>query len=62
MPTQYIETMPKTIVNKIEKPDVGMSYSMNPCAGCKHGCIYCYARNVHEYWGYSAELDFEQKF
>jgi len=59
--TQYIETHPKTIVNKVESPDVGMSYSMNPYAGCEHGCIYCYARNVHEYWGYSAGLDFEQK-
>lgn len=61
LPTQYIETHPKTIVNKVESPDVGMSYSMNPYAGCEHGCIYCYARNVHEYWGYSAGLDFEQK-
>jgi len=61
IPTQYIEQQSKTIVNKIESPDVGMSYSMNPYAGCEHGCIYCYARNVHEYWGYSAGLDFEQK-
>ncbi len=60
-PTQYIEQLSKTIVNKIESPDVGMEYSMNPYAGCEHGCIYCYARNVHEYWGYSAGLDFEQK-
>ena len=59
--TQYIEQESKTIVNKVESPDVGMSYSMNPYAGCEHGCIYCYARNVHEYWGYSAGLDFEQK-
>lgn len=59
--TQYIEVHPKTIVNKVESPDVGMSYSMNPYAGCEHGCIYCYARNVHEYWGYSAGMDFEKK-
>src|SRR5690606_15307080 len=26
-----------------------------------HGCIYCYARNSHEYWGYSAGLDFERR-
>jgi len=60
-PTQYLEQEAKTIVNKVESPDVGMAYSMNPYAGCEHGCIYCYARNVHEYWGYSAGLDFERK-
>jgi DNA repair photolyase len=59
--TIYLEQESKTIVNKVESPDVGMMYSMNPYAGCEHGCIYCYARNVHEYWGYSAGLDFERK-
>jgi len=61
VPTQYLEQESKTIVNKVDSPDVGMMYSMNPYAGCEHGCIYCYARNVHEYWGYSAGLDFERK-
>lgn len=59
--TSYIEVFPKTIVNKVTSPDVGMTYSMNPYQGCEHGCIYCYARNSHEYWGYGAGLDFERK-
>lgn len=59
--TQYIEQNATTIVNKVESPDVNMAYSMNAYAGCEHGCIYCYARNVHEYWGYSAGLNFERK-
>lgn len=59
--TRYIDVFPKTIVNKVESPDVGMKYSMNPYQGCEHGCIYCYARNSHEYWGYSAGLDFERR-
>jgi len=59
--TIYLEQESKSIVNKVDSPDVGMWYSMIPYAGCEHGCIYCYARNSHEYWGYSAGLDFEQK-
>src|SRR6266705_2315965 len=59
--TQLIYTYPKTIINKVESTDIGMGYSMNPYQGCEHGCIYCYARNTHEYWGYSAGLDFERK-
>ncbi|WP_309642440.1 PA0069 family radical SAM protein [Flavobacterium sp.] len=59
--TSFLEVFPKTIVNKVESPDVGMGFSMNSYQGCEHGCIYCYARNSHEYWGYSAGLDFERK-
>lgn len=59
--TLYLETFPKTIVNKVKSPDIGMSYSMNAYQGCEHGCIYCYARNSHEFWGFSAGLDFERR-
>ncbi|ANI88654.1 radical SAM protein [Arachidicoccus ginsenosidimutans] len=59
--TQFIEVDAKSIVNKVESPDLAMMYSMNPYQGCEHGCIYCYARNSFEYWGYSAGLDFERK-
>jgi len=59
--TQYLEETAKGLVNKVDSPDVGMWYSMNPYQGCEHGCTYCYARNAHEYWGYSAGLDFERK-
>ncbi len=59
--TEYIYEKSKTIVNPVKSPDVGMSFSLNPYQGCEHGCIYCYARNTHEYWGYSAGVDFESR-
>lgn len=59
--TQVFLEHPKKIVNMVKSPDIPGMYSMNPYQGCEHGCIYCYARNTHEYWGYSAGIEFEQK-
>jgi DNA repair photolyase len=59
--TEIIYTYPKNVINKVESTDIGFGYSINPYQGCEHGCVYCYARNTHEYWGYSAGLDFERK-
>lgn len=59
--TKYIDTHPKTVINKVKSPDLSFEYSLNPYQGCEHGCIYCYARNTHTYWGYSAGIEFEQK-
>jgi DNA repair photolyase len=60
-PTQIFYEHAKQIINKVSSTDIGSAYSMNPYQGCEHGCIYCYARNTHEYWGYNAGIDFEKK-
>ncbi len=59
--TQIFEEFPKTIVSISDSPDLSFMQSINPYQGCEHGCLYCYARNAHEYWGFSAGLDFERK-
>ena len=59
--TQLFEETPKKIVSESSSPDLSHMYSINPYQGCEHGCIYCYARNSHEYYGFSAGLDFERK-
>jgi len=59
--TSFIEVFPKTIVNQVKSEDLPMEYSMNPYQGCEHGCSYCFARPTHEFWGYSAGIDFERK-
>ena len=59
--TELIPTHPKTILNEITSPDLGPGYGLNAYQGCEHGCVYCFARTTHQYWGYSAGLDFERK-
>lgn len=59
--TIYLQETAKSIINKTNSPDLPGSFSMNPYQGCEHGCVYCYARPTHEYYGYSAGLDFESK-
>ena len=59
--TEYLEVFPKTIMNDVRRKGLPLEFSMNPYQGCEHGCAYCYARPTHEYWGYSAGVDFERK-
>lgn len=59
-PTRFIATEAKSILNKITSPDLSFPWTLNAYQGCEHGCSYCYARPTHEYWGYSAGLDFER--
>lgn len=59
--TTFTEVFPKSIVNPVKSPDLSMEYSLNAFQGCEHGCSYCFARPTHEYWGFSAGVDFERK-
>jgi DNA repair photolyase len=59
--TQFLRDASRTVIATNDSPDIGFNASLNPYRGCEHGCIYCYARPTHEYFGLSAGLDFETK-
>lgn len=59
--TVFYRDNSRSIIAYNDSPDVGFDASINPYRGCEHGCIYCYARPTHEYFGLSAGLDFETK-
>src|SRR5689334_21721356 len=59
--TIYLKDTTRQIIAHNDSPDVGFEWSINPYRGCEHGCIYCYARPTHEYFGLGAGLDFETK-
>ena len=57
--TKYYTENLVNALSKNDSPDLPLNYSVNPYQGCEHGCIYCYARNSHQYWGFDAGLGFE---
>jgi DNA repair photolyase len=59
--THFLRDLSKTIITFNDSPDIPFDAGLNPYRGCEHGCSYCYARNTHEYLGFSAGLDFESK-
>ncbi len=61
LPTELIRDATRTAMARNESPDIGFDRSINPYRGCEHGCVYCYARPSHAYYGHSPGLDFETK-
>ncbi len=59
--TQFLRDLSQSIITYNNSPDISFKAGINAYRGCEHGCSYCYARQTHEYLGFSAGLDFESK-
>jgi DNA repair photolyase len=61
VPTVVYRDDTRSLINRVDSPDLGFNWTINPYRGCEHGCIYCYARPSHETLGFSCGLDFETR-
>ncbi len=57
--TRYCDDGSRCVISTNSSPDIPYTHSVNPYRGCVHGCIYCYARQTHEYLGFNSGIDFE---
>ncbi|HET9403945.1 MAG TPA: radical SAM protein, partial [Burkholderiales bacterium] len=55
--THVTEERVKSIISRNDSPDIPFTQSINPYAGCEHGCSYCYARPSHAYRNLSPGID-----
>lgn len=59
--TEVLIDRSRGIIARNDSPDIPFDRSINPYQGCEHGCVYCYARPSHAFWGLSPGLDFETR-
>jgi DNA repair photolyase len=48
----------KSVINRVS--GMPFAWSINPYRGCRHACVYCYARPTHEFLGLNGAEQFEE--
>jgi DNA repair photolyase len=48
----------KSAINRVQ--GMPFNWSINPYRGCRHACVYCYARPTHEFLGMNGADEFQE--
>jgi DNA repair photolyase len=60
--TEYMPVNARRIINTVPgAARLPFRYTINAYRGCRHACVYCFARPTHEYLGMNAAEDFERR-
>jgi DNA repair photolyase len=58
----FYEVRAQSILNKVPgQSRMPFEWTINPYRGCGHACVYCFARQTHEYLDLDAGIDFDSK-
>jgi DNA repair photolyase len=58
---EYLDLVPREILNRADSPCLPFQWTMNPYRGCEFGCAYCYARATHAFFELDDPIDFETR-
>ncbi|MGQ9632338.1 MAG: radical SAM protein [bacterium] len=58
---EYVEVECKSLLHGYRADLSPFRWDINPYRGCRHSCVYCFARYTHEYLGMEDPMDFERK-
>lgn len=56
-PVHYEPIQAHSVLNRV-KAMMPLSWTINPYRGCRHACVYCFARPTHTYFNLNAGIDF----
>jgi len=60
--TEYMPVNARRIINTVPGPQrLPFRYTINAYRGCRHACVYCFARPTHEFLGLNLGEDFERR-